>query len=106
MTKTALAIKPILSILFFGCLLNMPYGYFQFVRLIGMVGFALLAYYEKDKTDKTWQIVWVCSAILINPVFKIALGRILWNVVDVVWAILLIVITIADYRKARTTGKH
>lgn len=83
----------------------MPYGYFQFVRLIGMVGFALLAYYEKDKTDKTWQIVWVCSAILINPVFKIALGRILWNVADVIWAILLIMTAITDYRKARTRKK-
>src|SRR5690606_31792333 len=106
MKSNIISIKLVMTMLLFGCLLPMPYGYFQLVRVIGMVGFALLAYYEKDKADKTCQIVWICSAILINPVFKFSLGRTLWNVVDVIWAILLLVTTITDYRKARTTKKY
>ena len=83
-------IKIVLSILFFGCLLDWEYGYFQFVRFLGMIGFAILAYKSKQRENKTLTVVWAASAILINPIIKIALGRELWNIVDVIWAILLI----------------
>ena len=83
-------LKIALSILLLLCLLKMPYGYFQLVRFIGMVIFIILAYFEKDKTNKTLMIVWICSAVLINPFIKIALGRFIWNIIDVIWAILLI----------------
>jgi hypothetical protein len=89
MKLTETIIKIILSILFLVCLLDMPYGYFQLVRFLGMVGFAILAYNDYQK-NQTWFVIWLASAILINPIFKIALGRDIWNVVDVIWAILLI----------------
>jgi hypothetical protein len=89
MKLTETIIKIILSILFLVCLLDMPYGYFQLVRFLGMVGFAILAYNDCQK-NQTWFVIWLASAILINPIFKIALGRDIWNVVDVIWAILLI----------------
>lgn len=38
------AIKVILAFLFFLCLADMPYGYYQFVRFAGLVGFTILAY--------------------------------------------------------------
>ena len=79
-----------LSILLLLCLLKMPYGYFQLVRFIGMIVFIILAYFEKDKTNKILMVVWICSALLINPFIKIALGRFIWNIIDVIWAILLI----------------
>jgi len=79
-----------LSILFLGCLLHLPYGYFQLVRFLGMVGFAVLAF-EQYKKNQIYFVLWLASAILINPIFKIALGRTIWNVVDVIWAILLII---------------
>ena len=84
------AIKLVLAVLFLGCLANMPYGYFQFVRCLGMVGFGLLAYYEKEKGNEGCFILWLLSAVLINPIFKISLGRTIWNIVDVIWAILLV----------------
>ena len=83
-------LKIALSILLLLCLLKMPYGYFQLVRFIGMIVFIILAYFEKDKTNKILMVVWICSALLINPIIKIALGRFIWNIVDVIWAILLI----------------
>lgn len=67
----------------------MPYGYYQFVRFLGMVGFGILAYSANQKKDKQFLILWASSAILINPLIKISLGRELWNIVDVIWAILL-----------------
>lgn len=88
MNYATIIIKIILSILFLVCLLDMPYGYFQLVRFLGMVGFAILAYNNYQK-HKAWFVLWLASAILINPIFKISLGRDIWNIVDVIWAILL-----------------
>jgi hypothetical protein len=91
-------IKIILSILFLGCLFDMPYGYYQLVRFIGMIGFGILAYtiYQKNQP---WFILWVSSAILINPFFKIALGKEIWNIVDVLFAIALIY---SAFKKTKT----
>jgi Family of unknown function (DUF6804) len=91
MIKYPLAfVKIILAILFLLCLLDWSYSYFQLVRFLGMVGFAYLAYNDFNK-NKTWSYVWIASAILINPLIKIALGRNIWNVVDVIWSLLLII---------------
>lgn len=90
MKKSDTIIKIILAILFIGCLFDMNYDYFQLVRFFGMVGFAILAYKQYKKND-FYFVTWLASAILINPVFKISLGRTVWNVIDVIWAILLIV---------------
>ena len=90
MTKILLIIKIVLAILFVGCLFDWSYGYYELVRFLGMVVFGILAYDNYEK-NKTWFVIWLSSAILINPIFKIALGRELWNIVDIIWAILLIV---------------
>lgn len=84
------AVKIILAVLFFLCLLDMPYGFYQFVRFAGLVGFAILAYQANQKGRQTEMIVYGALALLFQPFFKIALGRQLWNVVDVVVAIGLI----------------
>lgn len=78
------AIKIILSILFFVCLADMPYGYYQFVRFAGLVGFAILAYQANQQDRQTEMIVYGALALLFQPFFKIPLGRQLWNIVDVV----------------------
>ncbi len=82
--------KIVLAVLFVLCLVDMPYGYFQFVRFLGMIGFAFLAFNEFEKENIGWSIFYVVSAILINPIFKISLGRELWNIIDIVWAIILV----------------
>lgn len=83
-------IKLLLAGLFLGCLASMPYSYYQLVRTLGMVGFAALAWAYSSKPNKTLTIVWIASAVLINPLFKIALGRTLWNIVDIIWALILV----------------
>ncbi len=89
MKKTEILIKILLAILFVGCLFDWEYGYYQLVRFLGMVGFAILAYGQYKKND-TWFVIWLASAILINPIFKISLGREIWNIVDIIWAFLLV----------------
>jgi O-antigen ligase len=80
-------IKIVLALLLLTCLLNMPYGYFQLVRFIAMVGFAILAFSASQKKDQTELIICVVLAVLFQPLFKISLGRTIWNIVDVVVAI-------------------
>jgi hypothetical protein len=47
------AIKIILAILFFLCLADMPYGFYQFVRFAGLIGFAILAYQAHEQGKST-----------------------------------------------------
>jgi len=84
-------IKVALAILFFLCLLDMPYGYYQFVRFSALVGFAILAYNSYERQENTMTIVYAGLAILFQPLLKISLGRELWNIVDAIVGIGLIV---------------
>jgi len=85
-------LKMNLSILFLLCFFKMPYGYYQATRFIGMVGFALLAYfeYERNKSLNAAAIVYLALALLFQPFIKVALGRTIWNLVDVIVSIGLI----------------
>lgn len=82
-----LATKLILSILLLLCLADMPYGYYQFVRFAGLLGFAFLAYQAKQQGRQTEMWIYSGLALLFQPFFKIALGRQLWNLVDAVVAV-------------------
>jgi len=84
-------IKIILALLFFICLIDMPYGYYQLVRFAGLVGFSVLAYQANVEQSKIEMIIYICLAVLFQPIFKIALGRDLWNVVDVIIGIGLLI---------------
>jgi hypothetical protein len=69
----------------------MPYGYYQFVRFIGLIGFAILAY-ESNNQSRPKEIFIYCGlALLFQPFIKIALGRDVWNTVDVIVGIGLII---------------
>lgn len=89
-SNISLSIKIILSALFLLCLADLPYGYFQFVRFAGVIGFGILAYEANEKGQKTFIIIYVCLAVLFQPFVKISLGRELWNIVDVIVSIFLI----------------
>ncbi len=69
----------------------MPYGYYQFVRFAGLVGFAILAYQANQQCRQTEMIIYGGLALLFQPFFRIALGREIWNLVDVVVGIGLLI---------------
>ncbi len=89
MSKTVAVCRFIMAGLFLLCLFEMPYGYYQFVRFVGMVGFLYLGFDERD--NEPLKYFWFASAILINPFLKIALGKTIWNIIDVIWATALFV---------------
>ena len=81
-------IKIGLAILLFLCLWKMPYGYYQMVRVVSMIGFGILALSAKEDKER-WIYIVLC--LLFQPFIKVALGRVLWNIVDVMVAIGLLI---------------
>jgi hypothetical protein len=77
-------LKIILSFLLFLCLFDMTYGYYQFVRFAAMVGFAYLAFSVNEQNNKNEVFIYIALAILFQPFVKVALGRTIWNIVDVI----------------------
>ena len=69
----------------------MPYGFYQFVRFVGLIGFAILAYQANEQGRQTEMIIFGGLALLFQPFFKIALGRQMWNIVDVIVGIGLLI---------------
>ena len=66
-----------------------------------MVVFGVMAYryYQNQKMVATW--VFGILALLFQPIYKIALGRVVWNVVDVIVALLLIALFIMEWRNSK-----
>lgn len=89
--KISTLIKVTLAILLLLCLLKLPYGYYQLVRFMALIGFGFLAYQAHQKENLTNAFIYVALAILFQPFFKIALGREIWNIVDVVVGVGLLV---------------
>jgi hypothetical protein len=105
MKNSATFIKIALAILLFLCLLDMPYGFYRFVRFVALMGFGVLAYNAKEENKNTEMIIYGGLALLFQPLFKIALGREIWNIVDVVAGIGLIASLIMNRTKAKAKRK-
>ena len=88
-----LFIKLILATLLLICLFDLPYGYFQFVRFASLMGFGILAYHSNSNSNskQTEVIIYIILAVLFQPFIKISLGRELWNIVDVIVAVALLI---------------
>ena len=84
-------IKIVLAILFFLCLMDMSYGFYQAVRFLAFIGFVILAYHAAKQRHTTIIIVYLSLALLFQPFFKIALGKQIWNIVDVVVGVGLLI---------------
>lgn len=82
----------LLSVLLLLCLAPMSYGFFQLVRFVAMVVFGVMAFQYYNQKKEQLAITFGALALLFQPFFKVALGRGLWNLIDVVVAILLIVL--------------
>lgn len=97
-------LKIILAIMSLICLLDLPYGYYQFYRFVAMAVFLILAY--KDQGTENWKIFWIFSALLVQPFLKIAIGRDIWNIIDVFWVIILIYSILKNQNNSSQTNEH
>lgn len=96
-------IKIVLAILLFVCIANMPYDYYQFLRYLALVGFAILAYEANKAVKLNETIIFIAIAVLFQPVFKISLGRTIWNALDVFIGVGLILSMYNQKNKTNTT---
>ena len=88
----------ILAALLLLCLAPMPYGYYQLVRFVAMIMFLVFAYNYWRKDQHSLAIVLGALALLFQPFVKIALGRTMWNIVDVIVALGLAALWLKDYK--------
>ncbi len=73
------------------CLFDMPYWYYQLFRIFGTIGFVYLAYIDYKSKIKITPQLFVAFAIVINPILRISFDRDTWHIVDLIFAIIVIV---------------
>ena len=92
-------LKVIIAILLLLCLMDMPYGFYELVRFGAAAAFAYLSYdYFKSKNDGLG-FIFAALALLFQPFFKIALGRVIWNAIDVIVAVGLIYLIVKAFKR-------
>lgn len=74
------------------CLLPMPYAYFILVRCFATIIFVIMSYKNYQQKNSMLFLFWMIVAVLFQPIMKIALGRVVWNIIDVIIAVLLLFI--------------
>ncbi len=77
-------IKIILAVILFMCLLDMPYSYYQFVRIGATLGFAHLAYSANKQNLDGEVITYIILTLVFQPFATVHLNKITWNVIDVI----------------------
>ena len=83
------------------CLFHMPYGFYTLVRFVAMIVFVIIAYKYGAEEKMGVAIVAGALALLFQPLIKITLGRVVWNVVDVIAAIALIALFIYELKNKK-----
>ncbi len=92
MNKQLINIGFVLAIALLICLCPMPYGYYTLIRFIAMIVFGCMAFNFYNQNKISLCIIASALALLFQPFAKIALGRDMWAIVDVVVAIGLIIL--------------
>ena len=80
----------------------MPYGYYTLVRFVAMILFGCMAYsfYKEEKIPLC--ILFVALALLFQPFMKVTLGRTMWNVIDVILAVALVILWYSNNKQIKS----
>lgn len=102
MRGAALAVALVLAAMLLWALVDSnPYGYYQLLRWGCFVGFLLIARYSQLRSHEPWIWAFGALALLYNPIFPVALGRSLWEVVNVGTGVVLIVWFIGELGRSQ-----
>ena len=82
--------------------LPMPYGYYQFLRLVTVVAAGWIATYLWSEGRSAWAVAMGCVALLFNPVFRVALERDVWVPLNVITAGFFLAAMVSSRSKATT----
>lgn len=104
--RIIIILNSILTVLLLLCLLPMPYGFYQLVRFCVMTVFIILCFYEYKNGNQMLSIIFGCLVLLFQPFFKITLGRAIWNMVDVIVAVGIVIYTVQIYKKLDKSIKY
>lgn len=102
--KVEAILKLGLAALLFLCLADMPYGYYLLVRFLAMLVFAYLAYISYYVGDGFSSFIYGALILLFQPMVKISLGREIWNIVDVIIGVGLLVTVFRSFNQS-SSGK-
>ena len=80
-------IKVLLAVILFLCIFDMPYDYYQFVRIAATLGFAHLAYSANKQNLDSEVITYLILVLVFQPFATVHLNKITWNVIDLVVAV-------------------
>ena len=83
------------------CLFHMPYGFYTLVRFVAMIVFVIIAYKYGAEEKMGIAVVAGALALLFQPLIKITLGRVVWNVVDVIAALALIALFVHELQQEK-----
>ena len=84
MNRPHKAIYVIPAVMMAVAVLPMPYGYYQFLRLVAIVA----AFWSANKP--AWTILMGCVALLYNPLFRVSFDRDIWAPINIVTAIFFV----------------
>jgi hypothetical protein len=95
-------IKSILVVLLLLCLLPMPYVYYTILRVVMCL--SILGAFQtevKENEPARFKTVscYILVFILFNPIFLIEFDKIVWNIIDVLLAIIIAISAIRNYRE-------
>ena len=80
----------IVAVMLFLAILRMPYGFYQILRLLAVIGFLVIAYKEFEKSGwNTWCTLGIIGVLVFNPLFPIRLSKELWQVIDPLMGIII-----------------
>lgn len=79
--RLAVWLVPIAFLL--AALVDMPYGYYQLLRVLIFAVSVYLAVAESKLEQGVWFWALVACALIYNPIFKFSLGREIWEFVNV-----------------------
>lgn len=77
----------------------MPYGFYVLVRFVAAGAFAFFSYEYFRAKREGLGIIFASLAVLFQPFIKIALGRAIWNILDVIIAVALVYLIFKSHKK-------
>ena len=87
------AVQVILILALLLCLFPMPYGYFILVRYFGYICFCNNGISVLQTTKQSDNLPMGVSSFIVSTIFlRLHWGREIWNVVDIVVAIILVIV--------------
>ncbi len=92
-----IVIKLVLATGLILCLLDLPYVYYNILRWVMAIACFNLASDQHEKNHFGGWFFFVATAILFNPLYEVHLTRLLWNVIDIMIAVVLLAWATKEY---------